>query len=99
MSDLTKTCKECKQEFSYEDFYITNPKYQTRNPRCKKCFSAYTNDNRRYTTTENYEGPEQTLETAIHVLKILGYDTSKDVHPQFMERFNKWKANRSLKKK
>ncbi len=99
MSDLTKICKECKGEFPYEDFYITNPKYQTRNPRCKKCFSAYTNGNRRNTTTENYEGPELILKTAIHVMEKLGYDTSKEVHPQFMERFNKFLANRSLKKK
>lgn len=96
---LTKICKECKKELSYEDFYITNPKYQTRNPRCKKCFSSYTNgrDRNGKTRIDTYEGPELIKNEAIRTLEVMGYDTSKPIHPQFMVRFNKWNSNRSSK--
>lgn len=99
MSDLTKICKDCKVEYPYDNFYLTSPKYGTRNARCKKCFSTYSNgkDRNGKTRIYNYSGPPLVKNEAIRTLQVMGYDTSKEIHPQFMIRFNKWLSNRSSK--
>ena len=99
MSDVTKICVECKIAHPFDNFYLTSSKYGTLNSRCKKCFIAYSNgrDRNGLTRIQNYQGPETIKNEAIRTLQVMGYDTSKEIHPQFMVRFNKWISNRSSK--
>ena len=96
---MTKECKECKLEQPLSEFYVTHKRYGTLTPRCKKCHSRYVNSRKRREAQKisQYEGPKVVKESAIKTLQAMGYDTTIDVHPQFMVRFNKWLANRSSK--
>ena len=83
-----KTCKECKVEKPIEEFYVVGKSYTSR---CRPCFLV--NYHRKKDATNRldaFEGPESVKEQTRTVLKNLGYDTSKDVHKQFMVRFEKW---------
>lgn len=83
-----KTCKECKVEKPIEEFYVVG---NSSTSRCRPCHLK--NYHRKKNATNRldvFEGHESVKEQTRTILTNLGYDISKDVHKQFMKRFEKW---------
>jgi len=83
-----KTCKACKEEKPLEQFYkVAN----SQTSRCRPCHLEYYH-RKKYGTNglDEYQRPDSFIKDTKIILQNLGYDTSKDVHKQFMVRFEKW---------
>ena len=87
-------CYDCSKYLPAELFYKQSGHW---NPRCKECRTIY--NRKKYTEKIDTEYPygywtvEETEENKLYmsvVLELLGYDSSKNIHEQFMEKHKKY---------
>jgi hypothetical protein len=81
----TIDCKICKKELPYTSFHKTTPKYFDRSDVCKRCEHKHWGNTNHMTFKENYSDEE--YEVLYEMLDLMGYDTSKNIHIQFMMRY------------
>ena len=80
-----KICKKCNKFKPFSDFYQHKNNRDGFHTKCKPCSLI---ELRR--TSGFQHNNQKEIEIAKELLEKLGYDLSKPIHPQFMERFTSY---------
>ena len=97
---MEKVCRKCNETKPLSHFYMRSDMIGGHVNQCKSCHADYQREYKKKLQKESGNEPRMAATQksdyciAFRWLKVMGYDLSKDIHQQFVEKHNLKYKNR-----